>query len=114
MQLANNQEINLQISTLLIALEGFCDINSKISTKTWNTIIFKLQTGAELLPSERSLLDIANAIDVKLNKAFKDSYGITVFDKSLKEDLPSLLVDRLMRYQNILSDKIKVYFPEIN
>lgn len=114
MQLADNQEINLQTSTLLVTLEGFCDINSKISIKTWNTIIFKLQTGAKLLPSERSLLDIANAIDVKLNKAFKDSYGIVVFDKSLKEDLPSSLMDRLMRYQNILSDKIKVYFPEIN
>lgn len=114
MQVADNQEINLQISTLLVTLEGFCDINSKISTKTWNTIIFKLQTGAKLLPSERSLLEIANAIDVKLNKAFKDSYGITVFDKSLKEDLPSLLLDRLMKYQNILSEKIKVYFPETN
>ena len=104
---------DLQLSTLVATMGDYCDINSKIELKTWGTIVYKVQSKIELLPVERSLLMIVNSIDEKLNNLFKEYYGSIIHDKTVLSELPMFISDRINKYQNFLSEKVKIMFPDI-
>lgn len=105
----NNENLN-NINTLLTYLRMMCNINVDISNSLWSNIRTKLINNKKMSDSEMVIVKFLNDIDGHIRNLIQKIYNTETYKTDIKDDPPEYIMDRISKYQSVLSEQIKYEF----